>query len=1122
MNKNILRIIFGMCLLIMLLLYIGAEENFTNTTSGIANQEGDTLSQTNTTTILNFSTNSEENSSGNIFYASLDSINGENSSNSSEEINNQSLIIENNSPNNINISPEISANDNQNTSDNSEIVSTENSPQESSNSESSSASVSGYTDLSNIMQNNSQNELENISSPQKEQTNYTYYLQGKKEIDVSDYNGSGITKKEFEKSEYEKEVTVSSEEHFEGYLRVYASLTTQAKKEDIKIYWKNNENLEITGNNNYSVEYYDEDNDGLIDRVSWIVPHLSEQIFDIKIELEQANLSTDLLLLNVNSPPNGIVNNPIPFNISVNYTGGAVNCSLEINQSNNRMFFEYFMVENKTIENINLQNGNYSWVVECWDSTNLSINNSTFGNFAVNESFSVSLAGGNLSSTGEKLYFLDLVKNDLKYNGTINIHSQNPSKIKIELRKDNIITYTQDIPGNITNYALPLNKIILNQSGIYNLTVYFDKPSAKNVTSVIFSVASANITFNTSQIQEGQSINIGTSVNSGAESLSYLILDYGNGTINSLPTSILTNPFSYNFLGKYFQDGQYTVKLQAYIGGIAFDIQRNGITVINGIDDTAPTINLESPDDGERIYDSAVNFSYRASDDIKIQNCTFKLYTNCASMSYCSTNSANLLFPTNAQQNSIANNYSVQNNKDVEVGLQDFTDGIYEWLVECYDNSSNYNWEIGFFQIDSNGTASTSLSTPDDNYTQKAEVEDLKAQADVFLARDFNLEEREVLDDLNILNNTQYYKKRLIDIGDFFGENYKCVSTQALLQQKTSDYLAELEDIKNKMPQNITIKDNYEYIKNSVDSDLTSIIDEYFASTNTKISKSSVQKLAKINRELQNEVSVSAKIRSVEIEYGNETQDITLVKKQIDLKNDSYNKILEVIPKNIAKSSNDITFITPNKVINSDPLFEIDYTDLDKKEITYYLTSPVKLQDFEETETLLFEDNLNKFNTRFTGFFVVDLTSGGTAIYLIIAFILLIVLSFVAIFLFKKFRMLNWRKEPNVVRVLNLIEEIKKLLKEKEIEKAREQYYKIKEIYPVLPSKTKAYFYEKINEMLVRIDRKDIFGLVKEYQEAKRNWNKEDYVRLYEDIKKIYGRLPDKDRKKVHDIINGY
>ena len=118
--------------------------------------------------------------------------------------------------------------------------------------------------------------------------------------------------------------------------------------------------------------------------------------------------------------------------------------------------------------------------------------------------------------------------------------------------------------------------------------------------------------------------------------------------------------------------------------------------------------------------------------------------------------------------------------------------------------------------------------------------------------------------------------------------------------------------------------------------------------------------------------------------------------------------------------------------------------------------------------------------------------------------------------------MISWKREPNVAKVFNLIDDIKKRLKEKEIEEAREKYYKIKEIYPLLPSKTKKYFYEKIKEMLVRIDRKDIFNLVKEYQEAKRKWNKEDYMRLYEDIKKIYERLPEKDRKKVYGIINGY
>ena len=68
---------------------------------------------------------------------------------------------------------------------------------------------------------------------------------------------------------------------------------------------------------------------------------------------------------------------------------------------------------------------------------------------------------------------------------------------------------------------------------------------------------------------------------------------------------------------------------------------------------------------------------------------------------------------------------------------------------------------------------------------------------------------------------------------------------------------------------------------------------------------------------------------------------------------------------------------------------------------------------------------------------------------------MLIVLLDIVPLVFKKFRILGWKREPNVVKVINLIEDIKRLLKEKEIEKAREDYYKIKEIYPVLPYKTK-------------------------------------------------------------------
>ena len=528
--------------------------------------------------------------------------------------------------------------------------------------------------------------------------------------------------------------------------------------------------------------------------------------------------------------------------------------------------------------------------------------------------------------------------------------------------------------------------------------------------------------------------------------------------------------------------------------------------------DQDPNINLLWPKDEKIIYEDYVNFSYEASDNAKLKNCTFKLYENCASMSWCSTSSSNLAY---SQRQS----YNPANDDEIEVNLKDFDEGFYEWLVECYDNSSNYEWEAAFFKIDLNGTASLDSSSED--YEQKEEVLALKEEVDTFLEEDFSLEELEALNDLNILEDIKYYKKRLINIDISLAGGFPAYSEE-LREKKTEEYLEEFESIQNKIPQGITVKDNYEYIKNSVEVDFNEIIQDYFYATNTDLGRVSTQKLARFNEELQNELSVSAKIRNVEIEYKNGTQRMTLVKKAINMDNDDYSIILEVIPKEIAEKAEEIIFVTDSEIIKDDPIFEVNYEDLDKKEIVYYLNRQVKLESFEKTETLLFEDDLGKLGSKVTGFFVFDFGSSDFGLYFLLFFILLIVLLFVTIIVVKKFRMLSWRKEPNVVRVMNLLEEINKFLAEKEVEKAREKYYKIKEIYPVLPYNTKLYFYNKINEMLIRIDRKDIFGLVKEYQEAKRNWNKEDYIRLYKDIRKIYERLPEKDRKKVYDIINGY
>ena len=1111
MNKKILNAVLGIFLLVTLIVYTGAEETLNNSENKTTYEKENDLEQNVSLIVLTDEQNIPE-------------------ENKSLEKTNDSKISTNKTVNSIDApsTTNYTELDNFTTQESNEKINGTDETLEKAEQQSISSGSGGnlnnnaqYIDSLELNLNNESEEEVNkigleeieISETGKKDVVYLYNSLGKKVVEMKEGDKEeteGISWQENEINELEKEVILSSLDYFDSPLVVYSYLTTEAKEENIKIYWESGESRDITNLEEFSVGYYDENGNGLIDKVSWIVPHLSEQVFNIVIEIEKISQSEEQLFLNVSAPPEQTTN-PLIFNFDVNYSGNF-SCQLIVGGN------EYNNLSSSQDYSLNLPNGVYNWEAYCFDVLNNTWD-SKFGNFTINEGFSVNLIGGNVSLAGGRLYFFDGVKNDLKYNGLVNIHSEKPSNIKIELKRDNFVYYTKEISENITDYSLNLDKNILNQSGMYNLTVYFNSPSAKNSTSLIFSVASANLSFNTTQIQEGQTVNIGASVISPLEIISYIILDYGNGTLSYQTTP--TNLFSKNYFGRYTWDGQFTVKMNLIVGGNSFEIQKNGITVTDvpsGIDDDAPSISLLNPDDEEIIKGSIVNFSYKASDNIKIQNCTFKLYGNCASMNYCSTSDSNLIFPLNSQQKALANNFSVKNNKEVEINLKDFEDGIYEWIVECYDNSSNYDWEIGFFEVRVN---QTSQATSQD-YDQKEEIEVLKEQADAFIITNFNLEEKEILEDLNILNDTKYYKKRLLDIENFFKENYKYVSSPTLRETKTREYLEELESIKNKIPKSIVIQESHEYIKNSIDADFEEIIEEYFQSTNTQISKSSIKKLANINKDLQNELSVSVRVKNVEIEYNNGTEKITLVKKEITLNDESYENLLEFVPKELSRNTEGVTFLNKNKVVEEDSLFEIKYGDLEKEEIVYYFLSPVKLKDIEATETLLFEDDLNKFEAGLTGFFVLELITGDFTIYAIVAFILLLALLFIIPFVIKKFRIIGWKREPNVVKVFNLIDEINKLLKEKEIEKAREKYYKIKEIYPVLPQKTKGYFYQKIKEMLIRIDRKDIFNLVKEYQEAKRKWNKEDVMRLYEDIKKIYERLPEKDRKRVYGIINGY
>jgi len=193
---------------------------------------------------------------------------------------------------------------------------------------------------------------------------------------------------------------------------VYSDLPSQALKEDIEIYWEN-EDLEVT--DEADLEYYDLDSNGLIERVSWVVPHLSTQYYRIVINVDVEGNESNEIILEVDSPPNNsYVGNPIKFQATIDYIySSSVNCSLilEDNVSNESpldLIGTVFKANNFEFDDILLREGRYDWEIYCWDTQDPTINQGIGGYFNVRDNFSIS----DLS----EFYF-----NDVEISGTVEI-----------------------------------------------------------------------------------------------------------------------------------------------------------------------------------------------------------------------------------------------------------------------------------------------------------------------------------------------------------------------------------------------------------------------------------------------------------------------------------------------------------------------------------------------------------------------------------------------------------------------------------------------------------------------------------------------------------------------------
>lgn len=939
-----------------------------------------------------------------------------------------------------------------------------------------------YVDIEDLIENKTEEKEDGVEEKEieKEKISRSLVEDGQIEIEFEAFEDEvmEIEKKELLRGEFEKVVLISSDEHFDDELRVYSDLPVPALEENIVVTWENE------GEVVEDVECYDGDGDGLVERISWIVPHLSTQEYRIEIVVEGTTSSSEDIILDVNMPTNGsTVTNPIDFNISVEYNNlSDVDCKLYINN------FAYdFGMDGDAFPNVSLDSGQKNWSVECWDGDyyTSTIRNSTSGYFEV---FDFSISGL------DDFYF-----NDSVVAGSVN--HQEGSNVESLVLDGSAISYNGD--GNFS-----IEGFLISTPGNYELvatTDYYENPIS---VSESFEVGAGSVRFVDTTIEVGDEAVVELYIDSRGLPGNYYVHAGGEwvGGIGFDGSEIIDVDFS-DFEPSGV--GNYSLTVTGQIDGKSYNLDGLGVLVVSevgqGGDDSSPEVDLNFPAWDDVINNSMIEFWYDVEDDVNVANCSFELY-NATKGSGGIYETDELIFPLSSSDKDLAFEGVLDKKDNVRMKLIDFDEGDYVWEVRCYDSSGNSGWDFNYFSVDLNETNIVRSSSAD-GYDREAEVSDLIDKVNEFLEKkdDFGLDERRILEIFGFWDDMSFYKKQLVQMDQDLKFNLKFME-QAKRDVRVAEIYSEIDEIKGSVVLDVDILDSYEFSKSSVDVDVGEVLGDYFEAEDVSLKSGAFRGLVKFNEELQNGLGVKVEAWKLKINGFDKDRVLVLINKELDVDGGFDGKILEVIPDDMK----DAVFVSDAKDVGAG-IWEIGGED----DVIYYFEEDFELEKIEKVESLLFSDEEAEDNFMITGFFVNvgEVVLDGSSFFVLVGFLFM---GYFGFLVFGKVRIESWKKEPSVVKILDLLGKAKILLKEKDVEGARGVYLKMNDAYRLLPGKCREFFYKEIGRVRLAIDKRDVLNLVKEYEKAKDEFRKEDAVALHGRINEIYRKLPKKFQERVY------
>jgi hypothetical protein len=934
-----------------------------------------------------------------------------------------------------------------------------------------------------------------------------FYMEGEKiiEIETSKEIIPIIEKKE-ELTLDGKQVIISSEEHFDEEIRVFSKLEEETKRDDIKIYWENEDEFLSEG-----IEFYDENENGLVDKVSWIVPHLSTQIFKIILNSDSYNSVSEEIIISEIIVPENTVSNPVNFAFNISYLNiSDINCSLRLNNNYLGSGFNFSLLND-------LQNGDYNWNYTCQNTNNITIYSQKSGSFKVDEGFWISGL--------KNMYLLNKKTRVLENENQITFNSKKNSIVKFYIDRPGTLSDTTNQSGN-TNYNFNLDESIISESGIYKIMSYYDGLESLYPLGQEFYVSQYEISApNSSLINKEVTFFLDIDSIKSGKKVSNIIVSYGDGSANNLDGwSFNDLRYTKNMGHTYNKTGNYDFEVEFMINGEQFSVTHK-IKIESDEDNIDPEVNLLSPEDEAMINIDNATFKFEVEEKNEIKECNFSIYNVTYSQSLWSYDEDDLVYNyklTNSQLNSL------EEGKSVEIEIVDFEERTYAWEVGCLDNSSNYGWSANFFEVSFNGQSNlnTLLSNNSANYYSKENiVKNLIDKSTEFIEKEeiWSNDEKQALEELGLINEVKYMKKRLIQIDQDLKYNIDYISSESLKQQRIQELNDEIDKIEDTLPVGIEILDSYEYIKNGNSVNWEDLIDLYIEKSGTKTK--SKKDFIKTNEQLQNQLAIETDVKEINLKYIDRTENFVLVIKKIGERPDESEKILEVIPEGLSEDISLITFITKVKILEEKNLFEINLGDLSESKIKYKLEGELDINDLEETDTLALTEKLKEstFSSKLTGFFVFDDFSYDFDGSMIMWLLVIILVIFVMYMLYRIFSNGKIKKDPRAFKILFLLDGIKQDLRINDMDGAKLKYAQIKEEYSLLDNDQKENLISKIQKVVGEMDKCTIFNLTREFKKAKNNFRNEEAMELQKEIRQICHRLPNaSDRDRVMKVINGF